>query len=214
VHAPRCGLPPPGNLAALYAQSRPAMLSRRCLTATAGTSLVRDSKGRRSVCSSPGWRVLTPPGAETLDRALAQWLRFLTAADGGVSSDPGWLADRPAQLGIVGCAALLIPHERTPRRPCLLARAAGTVGQRLVPYSPLGRAQPRPGPGPDLHVSGAQRAFAPNHSQIYPPTGLASQPTPWAPLLGWDRRLRLVPARPGGVRPRARPASADRPWRL
>jgi len=31
------------RLATLYAQSRPVMLSRRCITATAGTSLVRDS---------------------------------------------------------------------------------------------------------------------------------------------------------------------------
>jgi len=31
------------NLATLYTQSRPIMLSRRCLAATAGTSLVRDS---------------------------------------------------------------------------------------------------------------------------------------------------------------------------
>jgi len=31
------------HLAILYAQSRPVMLSRRCITATAGTSLVRDS---------------------------------------------------------------------------------------------------------------------------------------------------------------------------
>jgi len=31
------------SLATLYAQSRPVMLSRRCITATAGTSLVRDS---------------------------------------------------------------------------------------------------------------------------------------------------------------------------
>jgi len=30
-------------IATLYAQSRPVMLSRRCITATAGTSLVRDS---------------------------------------------------------------------------------------------------------------------------------------------------------------------------
>jgi len=44
VFNPRCYAPTLGCLATLYAQSRPAMLSRRCITATAGTSLVRDSQ--------------------------------------------------------------------------------------------------------------------------------------------------------------------------
>jgi len=44
VSNPRCYAPTLGCLATLYAQSRPAMLSRRCITATAGTSLVRDSQ--------------------------------------------------------------------------------------------------------------------------------------------------------------------------
>lgn len=44
VFNPRCAALTLGCLATLYAQSRPAMLSRRCITATAGTSLVRDSQ--------------------------------------------------------------------------------------------------------------------------------------------------------------------------
>ena len=44
VFRPRCLRNVQSNLATLYAQSRPAMLSRRCITATAGTSLVRDSQ--------------------------------------------------------------------------------------------------------------------------------------------------------------------------
>jgi len=43
VTNPHFGLRARGSLATLYAWSRPAMLSRRCITATAGTSLVRDS---------------------------------------------------------------------------------------------------------------------------------------------------------------------------
>lgn len=42
--SPHCCPDVLASLATLYAQSRPAMLSRRCLTATAGTSLVRDSQ--------------------------------------------------------------------------------------------------------------------------------------------------------------------------
>lgn len=117
----------------------------------------------------------TAPGAETLDRALAQWLRFLTAADGGASSDPRWLADRTAQLRIVGCRALLILRERTPQRrrlDCLLARLHGPAPHVLRTPRPR---WPRSGPPPDSHVSGARRAFAPNHSQIYPMLGLASR---------------------------------------
>ena len=34
------------NLAILYTQSRPIMLSRRCIAATAGTSLVRNSRSK------------------------------------------------------------------------------------------------------------------------------------------------------------------------
>lgn len=45
VATPGCDPDDPGNLATLYAQSRPVMLTQRCLTATAGTSLVRASVG-------------------------------------------------------------------------------------------------------------------------------------------------------------------------
>ena len=85
----------------------------------------------------------TAPGAETLDRALAQWLRFLTAADGGAISGPRWLADRPAQLGIVGCLGTPNPARVHPTAALPAPRAAGSVGQHLVSYAPLGRPGPR-----------------------------------------------------------------------
>jgi len=47
------------SLATLYAQSRPAMLSRRCITATAGTSLVRDSQ--TAAGQGPAARQAFPP---------------------------------------------------------------------------------------------------------------------------------------------------------
>jgi len=52
VAHPRCRGNVEGSLATLYAQSRPAMLSRRCITATAGTSLVRDSQTAANQCSA------------------------------------------------------------------------------------------------------------------------------------------------------------------
>ena len=70
VRTPTC--PSAGSVAALYAQSRPAMLSRRCLTATAGTSLVRDSQGGGTACHHPGWRRGTAPGAQALVRTCVQ----------------------------------------------------------------------------------------------------------------------------------------------
>ena len=60
------------GLAALYAQSRPAMLSRRCLTATAGTSLVRDSQGGGASCGRPGWCRGTAPNAQALVQTFVQ----------------------------------------------------------------------------------------------------------------------------------------------
>jgi len=48
------------RVAALYAQSRPAMLPRRCLTATAGTSLVRASQAGGSSFTPPGGRPCLP----------------------------------------------------------------------------------------------------------------------------------------------------------
>jgi len=50
---PRCNALTLSYLAALYAQSRPAMLSRRCITATAGTSLVRDSQTGAVLYTTP-----------------------------------------------------------------------------------------------------------------------------------------------------------------
>ena len=169
--------------------------------------------GWRRSLRPPRLALNTAPGAETLDRALAQWLRFLTAANGGAIPGPRWLADRPAQLGIVGCRGTPNPARAHPTAAMPAPRAAGSVGQRLMSYAPLGRPSPG-GPGPNLHVSGARRAFAPNHSQIYPPAGLTSTAASGTRLFGWGRRLRLPPARPRGVRPGAGLVSACRPRRL
>jgi len=90
----------------------------------------------------------TAPGAETLDRALAQWLRFLTAANGGAISGPRWLADRPAQLGIVGCLgtpnpAQVHPTAAMPATPCCGVRgpAPRVLRTPRPPRPPRGRGQ-------------------------------------------------------------------------
>lgn len=95
--------------------------------------------GRRRRLRPPRLAPSTAPGAETLDRAFAQWLRFLTAADGGASSDPRWLADRPAQLGIVGCV-------RTPNPARAHPAAAGPSRPRCGHRRPAPRVLRTPRP--------------------------------------------------------------------
>jgi hypothetical protein len=96
-------------------------------------------EGRRRGLRPPRLAPGTAPGAETLDRAFAQWLRFLTAADGGAISGPRWLADRPAQLGIVGCG-------RTPNPARAHPAAATPANPRCGDRGPAPRVLRTPGP--------------------------------------------------------------------
>lgn len=95
--------------------------------------------GRRRILQPPRLAPTTAPGAETLDRALAQWLRFLTAADGGAIPGPRWLADRPAQLGIVGC-----PRTPNPARAHPAAATPGSPGHGRRGPAPRVLRTPRP----------------------------------------------------------------------
>ena len=89
----------------------------------------------------------TTPGAETLDRALAQWLIFLTAANGGAIPGPRWLADRPAQLGIVGCFGTPNPARAHPQAAVPATPLCGACGTRprvlLTPRPPRPHARDR-----------------------------------------------------------------------
>jgi len=139
VLTPRCDRVLRRRLTTLYAQSRPAMLSRRCLTATAGTSLVRDSEGARSASYPPAWRMDYAwrkdacSGFHPVTKIphCCRWWEYLPSQVAGRPHSPA----RDRWLSLTPNPARAHPTAATAFAPYV----RGAVGQHLAYYAPLGR---------------------------------------------------------------------------
>ena len=185
---------PQGCLATLYAQSRPAMLPRRCLTATAGTSLVRGSGGGGARCRRPGWRF--HPAGHRAAWSGGSPVPKIPHCCRWRGCFPPRVAGRPlSPARDRGLRRTPNPPRAHPGAAAPVTLARGPPGQRLAAHAPLCRRAATQAARPDSHVSGAPLAFAPNHSQTHPPPGLASA----APCAGDGGAA--PPAPPGGPGP-------------
>jgi len=97
VVTPRCHAGNLAGLTTLYAQLRPAMLPHGCLTATAGTSLVRGSQPGLVKFRPGGGRLSTPPARKRLFKLsfIDQYSSLLPKA-GLLQTPGGWLTAKPS----------------------------------------------------------------------------------------------------------------------